>query len=109
METPREVQLDSTVRPEVNLINNCEDLDFECVLCYGIDFHSEEVVIPFSRRKPEEPTKEERRVHKITHLPFRSWCPHCVKARAKNWPHYKDTEEKRVRKPWLLLLLITGL
>ena len=98
LETPREVLLDSTVRPEINIINQCEDIGFECVLCSGVEVDSEEAVLPFARRKPEEPTKEERRIHKITHLPFRSWCPHCVKARAKNWPHYKQREEKKSEK-----------
>ena len=56
----------------------------------------EEAVIPKMRRKPDEPTKEEKRIHRVSHLPFRTWCKHCVKARAKNWPHLKrkDKDEK---------------
>eukprot|EP00973_Karenia_brevis_P015205 2077748-Karenia_brevis.AAC.1 len=26
---------------------------------------------------PKTPTAEEYRVHRLTHLPYRSWCPHC--------------------------------
>ena len=89
------LELDSTVRPQDNKINQCEDVGFECVLCSGISNESEEAVLPISSRKPDEPTKEERRIHKITHLPFRSWCPHCVRARAKNWPHLKESMEKK--------------
>ena len=32
---------------------------------------------------PGEPTLTERREHELTHLPFRSWCPTCVRAKSK--------------------------
>ena len=32
---------------------------------------------------PTEPTEQERLVHELTHLPFRSWCEFCVKAKSK--------------------------
>ena len=54
----------------------------------------EEAFVPKTRRKPEEPTKDERRAHAATHLPFRSWCKHCVAARAKAWPHLKQKESE---------------
>ena len=38
-------------------------------------------------RKPEEPTQKEFEDHMISHMPFRAWCPHCVKGRAKSEPH----------------------
>ena len=31
---------------------------------------------------PVTPTLEEVRQHRLTHCPFRSWCPHCVGAKA---------------------------
>ena len=34
--------------------------------------------------KPIEPTQEEIDKHMATHIPFRSWCPHCVMGKAKN-------------------------
>ena len=40
-------------------------------------------------RKPEDPTQEEFDTHMVTHMPFRAWCPHCVKGRAKAGPHRK--------------------
>ena len=39
--------------------------------------------------RPHTPTKVEKELHDLTHLPFRDWCEHCVKARAKNLPHRK--------------------
>ena len=39
------------------------------------------------RRAPKEPTKEERERHELTHLPYRNWCPVCVRGRGRNTPH----------------------
>ena len=36
------------------------------------------------RRPPRTPTKAEREEHARTHCPYRSWCEHCVKSRARN-------------------------
>ena len=32
---------------------------------------------------PREPSEDERREHNLTHLPFRSWRPHCVRGRGR--------------------------
>ena len=32
---------------------------------------------------PREPSKEERLEHEMTHLPFRSWCRHCIRGRGE--------------------------
>ena len=45
------------------------------------------------KRKPKEPTEREIAEHKITHMPYRSWCPHCVAASAKASPHMKLVKE----------------
>ena len=42
-----------------------------------------------SRGKTYEPTQEEFDEHVLTHIPFRSWCAHCVRGKAKNNPHFK--------------------
>ena len=31
---------------------------------------------------PLLPSEKDVQEHQVTHLPFRSWCPHCVKGRA---------------------------
>jgi len=41
---------------------------------------------------PKEPTPEERLEHEKTHLPYRSWCQHCVKGRGKEMPHRRQEE-----------------
>jgi len=41
---------------------------------------------------PHEPTPEERKEHEKTHLPYRSWCPHCVRGRGKEMPHRRGDQ-----------------
>jgi len=36
------------------------------------------------------PTRAEREEHEMTHLPFRSWCAHCVKGRGVERAHYRS-------------------
>lgn len=50
-------------------------------------------------RDPGCPTKEEVELHNATHLPHRSWCPTCVKARGKEDPHFTNHEDLEGRKP----------
>mgnify|MGYP003340766714 CR=1 FL=1 len=42
---------------------------------------------------PKSPSREEVGRHNLTHLPYRSWCPHCVAARRPNTAH--RTSKKR--------------
>ena len=44
---------------------------------------------------PVQPTKEEWEQHVITHLPFRAWCPHCIRGRGLNAPHHRVPEEDK--------------
>ena len=47
---------------------------------------------------PREPSREERLLHEMTHLPYRSWCDHCVACKARADPQrLLDTapEERR--------------
>ena len=45
---------------------------------------------------PRVPTvsAEERARHELTHMPFRAWCPHCVRGRGRNRPHLKKKEKE---------------
>ena len=47
-------------------------------------------------RDPGEPTKAEWDAHRVDHIPYRSWCPHCVKERATGRQHRKIDEEPTV-------------
>ena len=41
---------------------------------------------PVGRKPAGKPTEEELRVHRVSHILFRDWCPECVAGRAKDWP-----------------------
>ena len=44
---------------------------------------------------PLLPSEKEVQEHQVTHLPFRSWCPHCVKGRAKEMHHRRQPHTER--------------
>ena len=44
---------------------------------------------------PSDPIPEEREKHMTSHLPFRGWCPICVKAKGREDAHYKQTKEQK--------------
>ena len=46
--------------------------------------------------QPNEPSEQQRQVHNMTHLPFRSWCPHCVHGKAKEQQSVKSTDRQPV-------------
>ena len=44
---------------------------------------------------PGKPTPQQIAEHELTHLPFRSWCPDCVRGKAQANPHLRR-EDRRV-------------
>ena len=87
--------LDEEQAEEVGGISDDED-GHEPIL--GGDQDAEE---EYGERKPQRvqdpkpPTKEERKEHEMTHMPFRSWCRHCVRGRGKEEPCRAAGEEPR--------------
>ena len=45
------------------------------------------------KKAPQTPSKEEVEEHNITHIPFRDWCPHCIRGKAKRRAHRKKIRE----------------
>ena len=43
---------------------------------------------------PKDPSEQERREHEMSHLPFRSWCRHCVRGRGKEAAHKKQSDHE---------------
>ena len=41
---------------------------------------------------PKLPSVEEVQQHMLTHLPYRSWCPHCVRGRGKEMDHKRKAQ-----------------
>ena len=50
------------------------------------------------RKDPGQPTAAEIAKHNATHLPYRSWCKHCVNGRGVTHPHltHKHNREEEV-------------
>ena len=47
-------------------------------------------------RAGHAPTDREVEEHVVNHLPFRSWCRHCVKGKARSLPHrVRSAEDKK--------------
>ena len=44
------------------------------------EFVSRKVV---RKHDPRQPSEQEREEHEMTHLPFRSWCRHCIMVRGR--------------------------
>ena len=44
---------------------------------------------------PRVSTQAEVDEHNLTHLPYRSWCTHCVRGRGKAHPHRESGDEER--------------
>ena len=58
----------------------------------GIEIESdgedvEQAQASVGRCAPCKPSETEVEIHNRTHLPYRSWCPICVQARAQDLPH----------------------
>ena len=61
-----------------------------------IDADDEEAVqIARPLPAPMTPSKAQREAHECTHLPYRSWCPHCVAARRSNSQHRRSSSSQR--------------
>ena len=53
---------------------------------------SEETKAVKMKKTPKQPSQREREEHERTHLPFRDWCTHCIKAKSRNDPHKRETD-----------------
>ena len=40
--------------------------------------------------QPYAPSQREKELHEISHVPYRSWCQHCVAGKAADMPHKKQ-------------------
>ena len=62
--------------------------------CERIVAEKEEDVIRMLK-DPKLPTQDEVDKHNLTHLPFRDWCPICIKAKGREMDHRKDGGKER--------------
>ena len=54
---------------------------------YGSSIVYDDVEAPKLSNMPVAPTQQEIEDHNVNHLPFRSWCKHCVRGRSKAHAH----------------------
>lgn len=55
-----------------------------------------------AKAAPRGPSRSEREAHEASHMPYRSWCPHCVRGRGVASPHVEkkaDDELREIRRP----------
>ena len=84
------------VRPNVNeTLANEEDAEPN-----GGDEGESEEARPIAGQKAiYKPTSEEWDNHMRTHIPFRRWCPFCVKGKCKSNPHWqKSTSDEELER-----------
>ena len=61
---------------------------------------SDEVIVGNSwKRAVNKPSAEEVRRHMTSHVPYRSWCEHCVRGKAKESPHIRVSREEWESEP----------
>ena len=51
---------------------------------------------PVKVADPKLPSAEEVETHNLTHLPYRSWCPHCVRGKGKTMDHRRAGRGKTI-------------
>ena len=56
----------------------------------------EEVKPTRAVRSPPMPSQQEIDEHRVSHLPYRSWCPECVEAFGRERGHSKQTESRSI-------------
>eukprot|EP00971_Amphidinium_carterae_P352185 6492468-Amphidinium_carterae.2 len=50
---------------------------------------SNQAYVPSQLRQPHQPTTIKIQEHRLNHMPYRSWCPNCVKAKGQPNHHRK--------------------
>ena len=83
----------NTVRPEVVKVSSVAALVGDQSLC---DVEADEeagVRRTVKLHDPKLPKKDEVDEHYLTHLPFRSWCQHCVRGAGKAADHIHHDRE----------------
>ena len=61
----------------------------------------EEIRKPKPASRPYTPTQQEIREHKVTHLPFRLWCRHCVSGKGIHSPHPLPDDKDKIGITWI--------
>ena len=52
---------------------------------------------PVKIQDPKLPSAEEVSEHSLTHLPYRAWCPYCVRGKGKSMQHRQLKDDQGIR------------
>ena len=78
-------------------LNHNQDVNIECdeeeLICQPCD-PEEEAQSPNKYNKPICPSANEVEEHNLTHWPYRNWCVHCVRGKAKALNHAQKDEDR---------------
>ena len=73
-----------------------DEPDVECHPCgEGLGEHEAGNRETIRVSSPYKPSEKEVDEHDLTHLPYRSWCRHCIRGRGKETSHEKQDAEER--------------
>ena len=95
-DTDPRVGVDYAVRPDetkidmVNVVGDWSTITSElaCGVCHADDdLENLGERKPLKMMDPKLPSQAEVEEHDLTHLPFRSWCRHCVRGRGRAADH----------------------
>jgi hypothetical protein len=75
-----------SVRPEHTVMG----VDDDVIVAEDADAAEHGTREPKKINEPRKPNAEEILSHNLTHLPYRNWCPICVKGRGKEMPHRRS-------------------
>ena len=98
---------DEPIRPPKQTGGELEDVEFECKPCgekiSWEDGEEEEGREVKGQKIIQGPSKEEYEAHMRTHIPYRKWCPFCVKGKRIAEGHRIDKEKTKREKPLVSL------
>ena len=69
-----------------------KDIDAEDVETFMEEFGAR---VPVRVQDPVKPSQAEVEEHMLTHVPFRSWCEHCVPGRGEDSLHFRNKDEPK--------------
>ena len=53
---------------------------------------------PRFQNAPKQPSAMERKLHEVTHLPFRAWCGFCVQSKSRGFYKHRSTGEEKANR-----------
>ena len=88
---------DMKISHAVSKADSDEEMIQTCDMRAGADDPgSKETKSVKMKKTPRQPSQREREEHERTHLPFRDWC---IKAKSRNDPHKRETDEMKSEEP----------